>query len=73
MRRRWIMWHQTVVAKVESGQRAVKLTEAYALASVLDMRLDDLTLGNDLPISYEVVHGLDHEGEETVGVRERSE
>ncbi|WP_208739630.1 helix-turn-helix domain-containing protein [Arthrobacter agilis] len=43
-----IPWHQTVVAKVESGDRQVKLTEALALAFIYGMTLDDLVMGLDL-------------------------
>lgn len=32
-------WHQTVVAKIEAGQRSLKLGEAYALARVLELEL----------------------------------
>ncbi len=37
-----IRWHQTVLAKVESGDREVKIQEAYALAALYGMALDDL-------------------------------
>lgn len=43
-----IDWHQTVLAKIETGERAVKLTEAYALADIYDIPLDDLVWGIDL-------------------------
>ena len=35
-------WHQTTVAKVEAGERPVKLAEAVALAALLHMPLGDL-------------------------------
>lgn len=41
-------WHQTVLAKIESRERAVKLPEAYALARVYELPLQDLIDGVDL-------------------------
>ncbi len=41
-----IRWHQTVLAKVESGDRDVKVHEAYALAAFYGVALDDLISGN---------------------------
>ena len=38
---RW-RWHQTVVGKVESGERALKLTEAVAVADIIGIPLADL-------------------------------
>lgn len=43
-----IVWHQTVMAKIEGGQRQVKLAEAYALADVLGIPLDRLVTGDVL-------------------------
>src|SRR5690625_3104218 len=43
-----IPWHQTVVAKIESGERQIKLAEALALSLAYGMRLDDLMTGWDL-------------------------
>jgi transcriptional regulator with XRE-family HTH domain len=43
-----IEWHQTALAKVEARQREVKLQEAYALASLYGIELDDLVLGRGL-------------------------
>jgi hypothetical protein len=43
-----IKWHQTVVAKVESGVRQVKLAEAYALAEIYGLPLEDLAYGKNL-------------------------
>lgn len=40
-----IPWHQTVVAKIESGERKVKLNEALALAYIYGLTLDDLAGG----------------------------
>ena len=40
-----IPWHQTVVAKIESGKRRIKLNEAMALAYIYGMPLDDLAGG----------------------------
>lgn len=37
-----ISWHQTTVAKVESGEREVKLTEAVALAEIIGVPLSEL-------------------------------
>lgn len=35
-------WRQTTLAKVEAGERAVKLDEAFALAAIYSISLDDL-------------------------------
>ena len=43
-----IPWHQTVVAKIESGARQVKLNEALALAQIYAMSVEDLVTGWDL-------------------------
>lgn len=43
-----ISWHQTVVAKIESGERQVKLAEALALSKIYGMKLEDLMTGWDL-------------------------
>ena len=43
-----INWHQTVVAKIESGERLVKLAEAYALADMYGLPLEDLAHGQNL-------------------------
>lgn len=43
-----IPWHQTVVAKIESGQRQVKLAEALALSLIYGMSLENLMTGWDL-------------------------
>lgn len=43
-----IPWHQTVVAKIEDGSRKVKLMEAYALADMYGIPLDELTRGRNL-------------------------
>lgn len=43
-----IRWHQTVVAKIESGERLIKLAEAYALADIYGIPLEDLAHGNNL-------------------------
>lgn len=36
-------WHQTVLAKVESGERALKLSEAVEVADILGVPLCQLT------------------------------
>lgn len=38
-------WHQTMVAKVENGDRAVRLDEAFALSRLLGIELDDMIRG----------------------------
>jgi transcriptional regulator with XRE-family HTH domain len=38
-------WHQTTVAKVEAGERPVKLAEALAISYVLEVPLDELIDG----------------------------
>lgn len=43
-----IHWHQTVLSKIEAGQRIAKLKEAYALANIYAIHLDDLVLGSRL-------------------------
>ena len=35
-------WHQTTVAKVEAGDRPVRVSEALALADVLGVHVDEL-------------------------------
>ena len=42
MTHRGFTWHQTTVAKTESGERALRLDEAHALAGVLGVELTDL-------------------------------
>ncbi|AOP55052.1 hypothetical protein BLSMQ_3352 [Brevibacterium aurantiacum] len=41
-------WHQTVLAKIENRDRSIKLTEAYALARLYEIPLQDLIDGIDL-------------------------
>lgn len=48
-------WHQTMVAKVESGERAVKLDEAFALCRILGIELDDLLRGRNMDV---IRHGI---------------
>jgi len=43
-----IKWHQTVVAKIEDGTRKIKLMEAYALADMYGIPLEELSAGNNL-------------------------
>ena len=43
-----ITWHQTAVAKIEDGSRKVKLMEAYALADMYGIPLDELAAGRNL-------------------------
>lgn len=43
-------WHQTMVGKVESGQRAVKMDEAFALCRLYGIELDDLLRGKRLDL-----------------------
>lgn len=38
-------WRQSTLAKVEAGERAVKLDEAFALAALYGIPLDDLLRG----------------------------
>ena len=40
-------WHQTTVAKVEAGERPVKLAEAVAVSYVLGVPLDQLIDGQN--------------------------
>ena len=42
MTHRGFAWHQTTVAKTESGERALRLDEASALAGVLGVEVTDL-------------------------------
>jgi transcriptional regulator with XRE-family HTH domain len=44
-----LRWHQTTVAKVENGDRPVRLSEALAIAGVLDVSLADLLDDPDAP------------------------
>lgn len=41
-------WHQTMVGKVESGQRAVKMDEAFALCRIYGIELSDMLRGENL-------------------------
>lgn len=41
-------WHQTVLAKIEGGQRTVRLDEAFALCRLYGIELDDLLRGRNL-------------------------
>ena len=43
-------WHQTTVAKVEAGERPVKLTEAVAVSYVLGVPLDQLIDGQNMHV-----------------------
>lgn len=43
-----VEWHQTVLAKIENRERAVKLSEAFALARVYQIPLNDLIEGEGL-------------------------
>lgn len=52
-----IKWHQTVVGKVESEVRDVKLHEAYALCTIYGIALDDLIAGRGV----DMVEALDRE------------
>ena len=45
-----ITWHQTAVAKIEDGSRKVKLMEAYALADMYGIPLDELAAGRNLEV-----------------------
>ena len=40
-----IKWHQTVISKIESGERAIKLREALALATMYWIPIEDLATG----------------------------
>lgn len=61
-----IPWHQTVVAKVEAGERQVKLNEALALSHLYAMALEDLLTGSDLEGNARLVSNEVHM-EGTVG------
>jgi len=41
-----IPWHQTVVAKIESGKRQVKLHEAVGLSLLYGMSIENLITGH---------------------------
>lgn len=41
-------WHQTTIAKIESGERAVKYEDLLAFAEVFGMGLDEFVFGNDV-------------------------
>lgn len=41
-------WHQTVVAKIEKGERHVRLDEAFALCRIYGIDLDDMLRGRNL-------------------------
>jgi transcriptional regulator with XRE-family HTH domain len=42
-------WHQSTVARVESGKQAARLGEAVALAEILGIDLSDFLAGNSAP------------------------
>jgi transcriptional regulator with XRE-family HTH domain len=42
-----VPWHQTTVAKVEAGERPIRLAEATALARLLGIPLATLAIGHD--------------------------
>lgn len=41
-------WHQTIVAKIENEQRAVRMDEAIALSHIYGIELADLVAGKNL-------------------------
>jgi len=49
-----IPWHQTVVGKVENGTREIKLHEAYALADIYGISVQDLAEGRGLREIHEL-------------------
>ncbi|MFS0717574.1 helix-turn-helix transcriptional regulator [Arthrobacter sp. 1P04PC] len=57
-----IPWHQTVVAKIESGKRRIKLNEAMALAYIYGQSLDHLA-GGISGLDRSRLIPLDEEGE----------
>lgn len=50
-----IPWHQTVVAKIESGERQIKLHEALALSRLYAISLEELMTGWNLQ-SVDLLH-----------------
>lgn len=64
-------WHWTVVAKVENGQRSVKVDEAADIADLFGVSVDTL-LGRKVGLQNDVTHvlrGLQHvAGQATVDV-----
>jgi len=60
-----IPWHQTVVAKIESGERRVKLNEAMALAYIYGLPLDNLAGGILVQDKSRLVP-LDEDGEDGI-------
>lgn len=66
-------WHQTVIAKIESGERAVKVDEAYALCKFFGIDLDDLVRGRNLDMISNAHVALDvTEGHVSVSGADRS-
>jgi|SRR5699024_8786966 len=49
-----VPWHQTVVGKVENGTRDIKLHEAYALADIYGIAVQDLAEGRNLREIHEL-------------------
>lgn len=43
-----LRWHQTIVAKVESEERAIRLDEALGLCRIYGITLDDLLNGRNM-------------------------
>lgn len=69
-------WHQTMVAKVESGERAVRLPEAFALCRVYGIELDDMLRGRNLDMirngraTVNLQHGTVHVAAASSGDRD---
>lgn len=52
-----VSWHQTTVAKVERGERPLKMTEAVAVAYALGMvKLDEVLGDNSSPVQSALVY-----------------
>lgn len=68
-------FHPTTIARVESGERAVKLHEAMALASILDTTLERLTVDSeshateaaDIEVQQGIIEGIALEIADVVG------
>lgn len=63
-------WHQTIVAKIENGQRAVRLDEALAMCRIYGIELDDLLHGRNLDMIRDAYSTAD-ESEGAVYVQSR--
>jgi ribosome-binding protein aMBF1 (putative translation factor) len=61
MNGRGIRWHQTTVARVEKGERPLRLSEAAVLARIFGVDLQQMAAGVEMT-GNSVIHQLTHRG-----------